>query len=188
MNIESYVKTFNNWIDDKHIELTIEELELDFTNWRQHTYYNPNSSEFVPLNGKEEFDCSWDILSSTPYIMKRIHEGVAQYIRDLDHFCFPSLAGQTEVRFNKYTEQTLMSDHCDHIHSIFDGTRKGIPALTILILLNEEFTGGEFVMFGDKIVPFKKGDMIVFPSNFLYPHRVNKIISGTRYSCVSWVY
>jgi predicted 2-oxoglutarate/Fe(II)-dependent dioxygenase YbiX len=81
-----------------------------------------------------------------------------------------------------------MSNHCDHITDIFNGTIKGIPTLTVIGLLNNNFTGGEFVMFEDKIYELDAGDIIVFPSIFLYPHRVNPITSGTRYSVVSWVY
>mgnify|MGYP001213588018 CR=1 FL=1 len=32
----------------------------------------------------------------------------------------------------------------------------------------------------------KKGDVVIFPSNFMYPHRVEKVTKGTRYSFVTW--
>ena len=79
-----------------------------------------------------------------------------------------------------------MHEHCDHIHSLFDGNRKGIPTLSILGLLNDNFEGGEFVMFGDTTIEFKKGDLLLFPSNFLFPHRVDPVKKGTRYSFISW--
>jgi len=34
----------------------------------------------------------------------------------------------------------------------------------------------------------KIGEMIIFPSNFLFPHEIKPIKKGTRYSFVSWVY
>ena len=79
-----------------------------------------------------------------------------------------------------------MAEHCDHISSLFDG--KGIPMLSIVGQLNEDFEGGEFVMFGDKTIEFETGDLIVFPSNFMYPHRVDPVKKGARYSYVSWAY
>ena len=33
----------------------------------------------------------------------------------------------TPIRFNRYNTGTMMRRHYDHIHSIFDGQRRGIP-------------------------------------------------------------
>ena len=33
----------------------------------------------------------------------------------------------------------------------------------------------------------KKGSAIIFPSNFMFPHEVNRIEKGTRYSIVTWL-
>ena len=33
IDLQSYVKIYNNWIDDKNCDLSIEELELDLTSW-----------------------------------------------------------------------------------------------------------------------------------------------------------
>ena len=60
--------------------------------------------------------------------------------------------------------------------------------LSIVGQLNEDFEGGEFVMWGDQVIPFEKGDIIIFPSNFMYPHRVEPVTKGERYSYVSWAY
>ena len=81
-----------------------------------------------------------------------------------------------------------MAEHCDHISSLFDGKVKGIPMLSIVGQINEDFDGGEFVMWGEKVIEFKSGDLIIFPSNFVYPHRVEPVTKGARYSYVSWAY
>tara|TARA_B100001175_G_scaffold86304_1_gene72525 strand:+ start:561 stop:716 length:156 start_codon:yes stop_codon:yes gene_type:complete len=46
--------------------------------------------------------------------------------------------------------------------------------------------GGEFVLCGEPIEK-KKGSAIVFPSNFMFPHEVKKVISGDRYSVMAWI-
>jgi predicted 2-oxoglutarate/Fe(II)-dependent dioxygenase YbiX len=79
-----------------------------------------------------------------------------------------------------------MKFHHDHIHTLFDGEKKGVPILSILGLLNDNFEGGDFLMFDAKKVNLSAGDIILFPSNFLYPHAVTTITKGTRYSFVSW--
>jgi predicted 2-oxoglutarate/Fe(II)-dependent dioxygenase YbiX len=43
-------------------------------------------------------------------------------------------------------------------------------------------------MFDDYEIKFKAGDLIIFPSIFLYPHLVKPVKKGTRYSFVSWCY
>ena len=116
--------------------------------------------------------------------------GERVYLRlfDVDWHPIHTATPLGEIRFNRYDIGTEMRDHCDHIQSIFDGERKGVPILTVLGLLNDEFQGGEFVMWCDKKIELKTGDLVIFPSNFLYPHRVEPIIKGRRYSFVSWVW
>ena len=81
-----------------------------------------------------------------------------------------------------------MKIHCDHIHSIFDGTKKGIPVFSVIGLLNDDYEGGKLVMFGDKKINTKEGDLIIFPSLFLFPHEVEPITKGIRYSYISWMW
>jgi predicted 2-oxoglutarate/Fe(II)-dependent dioxygenase YbiX len=78
-----------------------------------------------------------------------------------------------------------MSLHCDHISNLFDGVKKGIPTMSALGLLNNDYEGGEFIMW-DRKIEFNAGDLMIFPSNFLYPHKVDPITKGERYSFVSW--
>lgn len=62
--------------------------------------------------------------------------------------------------------------------------------LSISICLNNEYHGGEFVFKIDNqqiTVPQNIGDAIIFPSNFMFPHQVNKITKGTRYALIGWV-
>ena len=117
-------------------------------------------------------------------------EIISQYIlKDLNKSYFSGWSGFTNIRFNKYKETRLMALHCDHIHSMFDGNIKGIPILSVLGLLNDNFEGGEFLMFeNEKEIKFKAGDIMVFPSIFLYPHRVAPVTKGTRYAFVAWVW
>ena len=81
----------------------------------------------------------------------------------------------------------MMRKHYDHIHSIFDGQRKGVPILSIVANLNEDYEGSEFYCRGEKI-ELKTGDILLFPSNFMYPHEVKETTKGTRYSFVSWAF
>ena len=46
------------------------------------------------------------------------------------------------------TENKKMALHIDHIKSLFEGEKRGIPILTCLGLLNNDYLGGEFIMWG----------------------------------------
>lgn len=53
--------------------------------------------------------------------------------------------------------------------------------------LNDDYEGGEFAFFNRELVyKLKKGSCIMFPSNFMYPHEIMPVTSGTRYSIVTW--
>ena len=53
--------------------------------------------------------------------------------------------------------------------------------------LNDEYDGGEFTFFeGELSYRIPKGAALMFPSNFLFPHAVKPVTSGTRYSIVTW--
>jgi predicted 2-oxoglutarate/Fe(II)-dependent dioxygenase YbiX len=80
-----------------------------------------------------------------------------------------------------------MALHADHIHSMFDGERKGIPILSVLGVLNDDYEGGEFYLIDEK-TDLSKGDIIIFPSNFMYPHKVEPVTKGIRYSYISWIW
>ena len=56
------------------------------------------------------------------------------------------------------------------------------------ILLNDDFEGGEFLVFNNGIqtVNLEKNQILVFPS-FL-PHKVNPIKEGIRWSLVCWIH
>lgn len=55
--------------------------------------------------------------------------------------------------------------------------------MTAIILLNDEFTGGNFFLENSKII-LSVGDAILFNNKSL--HSVSKITSGTRYAMSAW--
>tara|TARA_R100000278_G_scaffold121857_1_gene106679 strand:- start:652 stop:1287 length:636 start_codon:yes stop_codon:yes gene_type:complete len=64
----------------------------------------------------------------------------------------------------------------------------GQRALSCSIQLNNDFEGGELALWDrDYIVKIPKGSVLVFPSNFMYPHEVLEITKGTRHAIVTWL-
>ena len=64
--------------------------------------------------------------------------------------------------------------------------------LSIIINLNNTYEGGHLIFTDQKNKEIKrlklnKGSTIFFPSNFMYPHSIQPITKGTRYSIVRWL-
>ena len=91
----------------------------------------------------------------------------------------------TDFRLNKYSYGGFMSRHVDNIHHSH-GQEYGYPQVSSLLFLNDNYKGGQLKI-SDITYNTKKGSAIIFPSNFMFPHEVNLITEGTRYSIVTWL-
>lgn len=185
-NLESYLQIYDNWIPDNICDEIIESLVE--SKWKEHTYFNPDTLKYVNVSGSAEFDVSYDVNKFTPYVNSKLEQAFQKYVYDLQFPWFGSFNGFSSIRYNRYSENDLMNEHCDHIKSLFPNGNCGIPILSCLFVLNDNYKGGEFIMWKDTTIELRKGDAVLFPSNFLYPHKVLPVTEGTRYTCVSWFY
>ena len=186
-NLQDYVKRYDNFIGNEIIDGVLKEIQT--ASWREHQFYQPTTGRMISY--EHELAVGWSEGFYAQKLNERLWFALEQYIlKDFKDFeaWFSAWSGYSYVRFNKYDPTTQMKLHCDHIHSMFDGERKGIPVLTVLGSLNDDYEGGEFMMFGDQQVEMPAGSVLVFPSNFMYPHEVKPVKSGVRYSYVSWAW
>lgn len=124
----------------------------------------------------------------TQVLMPLVQKAIALYEKEnIEKFFHGGISKISHIRFNFYSKDDTMRTHIDNIQSIFDGQEKGIPSLSIVGLLNDNYKGGEFMM-RDKLIPLKAGDILIFPSCFLYPHTVKQVKKGIRHSFVCWAY
>jgi predicted 2-oxoglutarate/Fe(II)-dependent dioxygenase YbiX len=157
-----------------------------------------NSSEWqaavVGFNrkiNKEIRNCSSLEMSSNIIIEK--NKNVRKSLDDKVFEC----AKEAIKEYNKKFNQAMISKdsgydllkyekggfYTQHIDSFSEISR----TISCSFILNNDFKGGEFSFFNNKLVyPLKKGAAIMFPSNFLYPHSVLPVIQGTRYSIITW--
>ena len=171
--------------------------QVNSNEWTTHDWYYPETKKYEHTVYDPQIQFADTLIEMQ--LFSFIKNGVKEYMEhikkdpvinsemlDQDSVVdVPGITNFSKPRFNKYSVGTLIHSHLDHIHSIFDGDYKGIPILTILFHLNDNYTGGEFVMRGEEI-KLQAGDLVMFPSNFMYPHKVRKIKTGTRYTCVTW--
>jgi len=185
-NIESYLKVYQVLSEEDCIK-TVNALEEKEKEFQTHQFYNASNNTHHSY--EHELSVAYSQIETKDLIMKEMWNTLKKYLADLDmKGWFVSWNGYSEVRFNRYRTDTQMKLHCDHIHSMFDGQRKGIPTLSILGSLNNDYEGGELVFWDDTTVELKAGEIMIFPSNFLYPHEVKLVTEGTRYSYVSWAW
>jgi hypothetical protein len=189
-NLTDYVKHYKSFLKENICDKTILELnEINNNLWYQHEFYNPITNTYNNKSGDQELSTLFSKnISTKEIIMKEIWNGIYNYIVDLKFSWFDSWKAYSEIRFNKYSENTKMAQHCDHIHTLFDGKERGIPILSVLGILNDDYEGGEFIMFENEEIKLNKGDLLIFPSIFLYPHKVEPVKKGVRYSFISWVW
>ena len=166
--------------------------DIETREWKPHTWYTVKTGE-----KRSEKTMELDVQDSTPELQKVLGNYVVESGREYNKkysFPFsdqPDRSGQImaqfcPIRFNRYAPGQIMRQHYDHINSIFDGERKGVPVLSFIFNFNDDYEGADLFFWEDSIVKLGKGDIVMFPSNFLFPHGVTEATKGKRYSAVTW--
>jgi hypothetical protein len=89
-----------------------------------------------------------------------------------------------DIEILKYENTGFYTWHTDHFASI-------PRTMSCILLLNNDYEGGNLCFrnpdgSGEWEVEVKSNRMIIWPSNFLYPHTVKPVTKGKRYSVVAW--
>ena len=186
IDLRNYLHVYRDWFDkDRCAKIIKESSSLD---WKQHTFYSPTLNKDVGgMSGDNEPATAGGEIASTEYLMDRVWQGFHTYIQNLQMPWICGWSGFEAIKYIRYEEGQTMALHCDRIKSMFDGERKGDPTITAIGVLNDDYEGGEFIMWNQKI-DTKAGDLLMFPSNFLYPHKIEPIKRGARYSIATWAW
>lgn len=193
-NIRAYIKVFDGIFTKQQCEVIIN--SLDRSKSIPHTFYI-SSTNTVEKRGNdpnisflkdEKIDPIGHLIKSQWH--KLIGQYILEFLKDEKMGWYDSWNGFSFPKFMEYNEGTLMPTHCDHIFSLFEskGQPRGVPVLSVITALNNDYSGGEIIMCGKYKYRLKTGETLIFPSNFLYPHEIKEVTEGTRHSMVSWVY
>ena len=120
--------------------------------------------------------------------------------KDLDERIFESVSKCIEEYLNKFANIIPCNISSDSGYSLLryksgnyigqhiDASGRSPRELSCSLILNDEYEGGEFAFFNQKLkFDLKKGDIIMFPSNFMFPHEVLPVTSGIRYAIITWI-
>jgi hypothetical protein len=108
-------------------------------------------------------------------------KGFEKYQKKFPHAHYEN---QLDISILKYEDKGFYDYHVDH-HAAIPRT------LSCIILLNNDYVGGELCFFDDInkeefCVQPRPGRMIMWPSNFLFPHKVKPVTKGKRFSVIIW--
>jgi predicted 2-oxoglutarate/Fe(II)-dependent dioxygenase YbiX len=181
--LEDYIYIVKNAIDNQ----TCNEILNEFI----------NSDEWVDtVVGKGELkkdirNCETIIISFPHVIQKNsevrhkldnaIFDGASKCIQEYNaKFPHCKIEEDSGYELLKYPEGCFYKEHTDSF--------KARPrAVSCSFILNDDFEGGEFAFFNKELkYKLEKGDALLFPSNFMYPHEVMPVTKGTRYSIITW--
>jgi len=158
--------------------------------WRSYNGDYAGSGSAIPI--------SMSAVIGTSSIRRQIEKKVAHHVTEAykkyyatharmeQGLDFVNARSCTGFRLLRYNTGESLANHVDK-HPDLAPNQQGWPLIAMSALLNDDYQGGELVLLdGEMTVPAKAGRAVFFPSTFLYPHSVNKVIRGTRYAVVTW--
>lgn len=128
-----------------------------------------------------------DVIEKNESVRKSLDTGVFERVTQAMRFYLQQLPYQTiSIKTDsgydllKYTEGKGYLQHIDNFTEI-------PRTVSCSMLLNDDFEGADFCFFDGKYsVKPTLGSALFFPSTFSFPHQVNPVTKGTRYSIVTW--
>jgi predicted 2-oxoglutarate/Fe(II)-dependent dioxygenase YbiX len=167
------------------INLINEEIYHNVDEWEMGTVKKGEDRNIrsVKLRGFEEGDIGNSISKRIIYNeLKKFTSTINdEYKKNVSGFYFSE---KNYFQFLYYDK--LMNGHYDY-HT--DHFLQNPRVLTILVGLNstDEYEGGELLVGNQKEgVKLGEGDLVLFPSNFMYPHKVNQVTKGARKVLIIW--
>lgn len=210
-NNQEYRSGFNKEYSEMLVEIKEQKFNLNmdqyvkvYTNLVKKEICQEFSEKIKNEKNKNEFDSPMtDLLRTGEYVnlfavdpeFKRFSNKVIndvssevskRYVKDVRpfYYAYGDRLNNSDAHILDYSKDDFFRIHHDHYAESLNFSR----LLTVCVYLNEDYEGGylEFPSIG-KTFGFKTGDVIVFPSNWMYYHGVTPITSGNRYTIVFWL-
>ena len=186
MNLEHFIHVEKNAISDELCKQIIEEYD-DVDDWKPGTINDYEINEYrkcevVYLSQEETLERN---LKTRKRIDERLFNIITNHLKKY-------LEKYNSLGYIQVTEDTgymlLRYKTGDYVKKHVDTSSDQHRTLSCSLILNDDYEGGEISFLDGKVKPhLKKGDLVIFPSSFTYPHQVLPITSGTRYSIITWI-
>ena len=170
-SLTNYIKHYKESVPSDICDMIVKYAEQFPSRWENATTIQESDKRVCE---------SWNILTSDSIddiVYKYITEASSKFCNTFPHF---NLTQDTGYQILRYKPGGKYDYHTDQ-HATYN------REVTIILNLNDEYEGGNLCHIKDNhIMKMGRGDIIIFPSNFMYPHRITPITSGVRYSIVTW--
>jgi len=183
-SLASYIKIYDDILTKEECDYIISEYK-DAAEWRT-SEIGVNGNQNTSVRNCDIINISLGhVIASNQDVRKKIDDilfnksadAAKKYIVDFPECFLQSDSGYDLLR---YQEGGYYIQHTDSF--------KTQPrTISMSFNLNDDYVGGEFAFFDREMqIRTRPGSVIVFPSNFMYPHEVMPVVKGTRYSIVTW--
>lgn len=180
--LRDYIQVFDNVIPDELCDAILKEYAPD--------------GEWIPTHVGEGI-LDRDIRNVDAIPISRNEVIGSNYTRRLlDNELFKGAAEAINRYNEKFPEARIESDsgydllryQTGQFYKQHTDSYKAQPrAVSCSFALNDDYEGGEWAFWNkDLKLKTKKGSVVLFPSNFMYPHEILPVTKGTRYSVITW--
>ena len=183
--ISDYSLFISNCLNSPLINLINEEIYVNSDSWSAGPIADGMNSDVrsVKVSGFEEQHIGTSvskrvIFNELKKFVPRIEEA---YRKNISEYYF---SDKNYFQFLYYDDK-MKGHYTYHTDNCYTKPRN----LTILIGLNskDQYEGGELFIGNDKNgIKLDRGDMVCFPSNFMYPHKVQRVTQGQRKVLIIW--
>lgn len=135
-------------------------------------------TDMVPLSERS-------VIARNRAVRQRLDEALVRHTAEVlrhYHRRFPRCQVGRDSGFEllRYRTGGFYRQHTDSFH-------RAPRELACSFVLNDGYEGGGFAFFDRaRVYTLARGDALLFPANFMYPHEVLPVTSGTRYAIVTW--
>lgn len=182
-NLKDYILVFENIVPDDLCDRIIDE-------------YSKSEEWQIATVGKNIVDKSARNVSSIGISFADVIEKNQQIRQLLDNKIYECAALAIKKYNEMYPEAQIESDYGYDLLRYEEGqfykqhtdSFKLMPReISCSFALNDDYEGGEWGFFDREIViKAKKGSVVMFPSNFMFPHEIMPVKKGKRYSIITW--
>jgi len=189
--LTTYIRGFDNVLDKKLLNtfLKVCQNDINYTDGKIMSRPKEAISEKIDKsarnvgmyslsNFKEK---SLTMVHWSSILTNVFHEQILRYVNQLKIYANVNI---NDIQILKYKVGGHYKIHVDSGPKVF-------RTLSLIYFLNDNYEGGNlcFGLPNTNVtfdIPKKDNRLIIWPSNFMYPHTVTPVTKGERYSVVAW--
>ena len=181
--LDEYIRVYDNILTHKECKLILDEY-VESKEWYDAMVGggvkkdNVRKCQIAHISLKEVISKNEEIRKKIDTLVFDKAGGAAsRYIQEFPHCNISTDSGYDLLRYDEGGFYTIHTDNYK------DRPR----TVAMSLMLNDNYDGGEIAFFErSHIIKPSAGSVVIFPANFMYPHEIMPVLSGTRYAIITW--